>query len=180
MLAGGYVNNFLAEDYKRFRDGRALAGALAGELQSHGEAIPWIKAGLENMEKGLRDGHKLTLPEWPSPPSPLFDENAGKIGLLGPTMSGDVAYVYENLRAFRQSFHQLSKNHETMPVEWSRASITGCLAAITRAETRGAQLILNLKNHAESRYWNLPETGMQLKWAGVGLVAFLIVLKLFA
>jgi hypothetical protein len=28
VLAGGYFNNFFAEDYKRFRDSQALAGAL--------------------------------------------------------------------------------------------------------------------------------------------------------
>jgi len=32
VLVGGYFNNFLAEDYRRFRDGTTLAGALAGEL----------------------------------------------------------------------------------------------------------------------------------------------------
>jgi hypothetical protein len=51
----------------------------------------------------------LKLPEWPIPPSPLFDENASKIGLLGAQTARDVAYVYENLRAFRHNFHMLSK-----------------------------------------------------------------------
>ena len=49
VLAGGYFNNFFAEDYKRFRDSQALAGALAGELQSHAEAVPLIKSGLSAM-----------------------------------------------------------------------------------------------------------------------------------
>jgi hypothetical protein len=35
VLVGGYFNNFLAEDYRRFRDSQALAGALAGEIESH-------------------------------------------------------------------------------------------------------------------------------------------------
>ncbi|KLU20356.1 hypothetical protein EOS_41575 [Caballeronia mineralivorans PML1(12)] len=35
VLAGGYVNNFLAEDFRRFRDSQALAGSFAGELESH-------------------------------------------------------------------------------------------------------------------------------------------------
>ncbi|MBR7924602.1 hypothetical protein QZM26_29645 [Burkholderia multivorans] len=178
VLAGGYSSNFLAEDYRRFRDSRALAGALAGELESHGEAIPWIKAGLEKMEEGVRNGTKLNMPEWPIPASPLFDQNASKIGLLGPELARDVAYVYENIRAFRQNFHVLSKNHQNLPPDWSGATLIGCLAAITRAETRGAQLLVNLRNYAGESYWNRPETKTQLKY-GVGfLAAFLIVLKM--
>ncbi|VWL96926.1 hypothetical protein BLA6992_01405 [Burkholderia lata] len=36
VLAGDYVNNFVAEDYHRFCDGTALVG----ELASHIEAFP--------------------------------------------------------------------------------------------------------------------------------------------
>lgn len=42
VMAGCYLNNFLAEDYRRFRDGQALAGALAGELEAHGEHLSLI------------------------------------------------------------------------------------------------------------------------------------------
>lgn len=98
VLVGSYGSNFLAEDYRRFRDGRSLAGALAGELESHGEPIPRIKAGLESMGNKVLAGEKLELPEWPIPTSPIFEENAAKIGLLGPGLARDVAYVYEHLR----------------------------------------------------------------------------------
>jgi hypothetical protein len=33
-LAVAYINSFLAESYRRFRDGSALAASLAGELGS--------------------------------------------------------------------------------------------------------------------------------------------------
>lgn len=180
VLVGGYGSNFLAEDYRRFRDSRALAGALAGELESHGEAVPTLKDGLERMGNKVLAGEKLDLPEWPIPPSPLFDENASKIGLLGPELARDVAYVYEHLRAFRQNFHQLTKHHTEMPPEWTHATITGCLAILTRMEPRGRQLIVNLKNHADVQYWRLPETQTQFKYGAVGFIAFLILLKLFA
>lgn len=32
VLGGAYISNFAAEDFRRFRDSQALAGALAGEL----------------------------------------------------------------------------------------------------------------------------------------------------
>ncbi|KGX70135.1 hypothetical protein Y026_953 [Burkholderia pseudomallei TSV28] len=180
VLVGGYGSNFLAEDYRRFRDSRALAGALAGELESHGEAVPILKDGLERMGNKVLAGEKLDLPEWPIPPSPLFDENASKIGLLGPELARDVAYVYEHLRAFRQNFHQLTKHHTEMPPEWTHSNIMGCLAILTRMEPRGRQLIVNLKNHADVQYRSLPETQTQLKYGAAGFIAFLILLKLFA
>lgn len=179
VLAGGYANNFLGEDYKRFRDGRALAGALAGELESHAEALPMMKAGLTKMEEEFRNGRALSMPEWPVPASPLFDENAGKIGMLGPELARDVAHVYESLRAFRMNFHQLTKYHAVMPSAWNHATTLGCLATLSRAETRGLTLIANLKEHANSRYTSRAETKVQLQYGAWVGVAFLAILWLF-
>lgn len=57
VMTGGYFNNFLAEDYKRFRDGQALAGALAGELGSHVEAIPFNRAELSGWAPSWQVGN---------------------------------------------------------------------------------------------------------------------------
>jgi len=180
VMAGGYFNNFLAEDYRRFRDGQALAGALAGELESHAEPIKAIKTGLEMMVLQLADGKRLTLPEWPIPSSPLFDENASKIGLLEPQLARDVAYVYENLRAFRQNFHMATKHHHEMPSAWTSATFVGCMAAITRAEARGLPLIDRLKALAEESYWKRPQTRIKLKYGAVAFIVFLLVVKLLS
>ncbi|MFA8389719.1 hypothetical protein ACEPUD_06275 [Burkholderia ubonensis] len=180
VLVGSYGSNFLGEDYRRFRDGRSLAGALAGELESHGEPVPRLKAGLEAMGDKVLAGEKLDLPEWPIPASPVFEENAAKIGLLGPELARDVAYVYEHLRAFRQNFHQLTKHHTDMPAEWTHATISGCLAILSRVEPRGVQLVANLKDYSAAQYWNLPETRTQFKWGAFGLLVFLALVRLIA
>jgi len=99
-MAGGYINNFVAEDCRRFRNGQALAGALAGELESHAESFDFLKCGLEKLILVAAD-KGLDLTEWPIPPTPLLNENAGKIGLLCPQSAKDVAYVYEKIRALR-------------------------------------------------------------------------------
>ncbi|MCY1207766.1 hypothetical protein D9M72_193740 [compost metagenome] len=39
-----WLTQFVAEGYKRHRDGSALAAALAGELSSHGSALGSLKA----------------------------------------------------------------------------------------------------------------------------------------
>lgn len=177
VMVGGFFNNFLAEDYRRFRDGQALAGALAGELESHAEPVPMIKNGLETMLPQSVSEDGLKLPEWPIPSSPLFDQNASKIGLLDAQTARDVAYVYENLRAFRQNLHMLSKHHRDMSKDWGHAMIVGCLAAITRAETRGLPLVDSLKRQAAESYWERPQTRTQLKYGAVTIVAALVVLK---
>ncbi|MFL9939986.1 hypothetical protein [Paraburkholderia graminis] len=177
VLAGGFFNNFLAEDYRRFRDGQALAGALAGELESHAEPMPIIKDSLEKMHLALLSGERLDTPEWPIPASPLFDQNASKIGLLGHEAAKEVAYVYENLRAFRQNFNVLTKHHSNMPTEWSSAIVLGCLAAISRAEHRGLLLIETLKLQANESYWELPSSRRQLKYGAAAIIVFLAALK---
>jgi hypothetical protein len=179
VMAGGYFNNFLAEDYRRFRDGQALAGALAGELESHAAPIPRIKASLETMEEQTRNGQNLDLPEWPMPPSPIFDQNAAKIGLLGAETAKEVAYVYEHLRAYRLNFHMLTKHSLAMGHQWSNATIVGCLAIISRSESRTVQLALALKNQAEESYWRRPQTQTQLKYGAAIVAVFLLALKIF-
>lgn len=178
VMAGGYFNNFIGEDYRRFLDGKALAGALAGELESHTAPLPRIKDGLEKMEEKTRNGEKLDLPEWSIPPSPIFDQNAEKIGLLGAETAKEIAYVYEHLRAFRQSFHMLSKHNSDMPSEWNNATIIGCLAIISRAENRAAQLIVALNNRANEEYLQRSQTRKQLLWGG-GIAAVFLLKLLF-
>ncbi|MFP3656172.1 hypothetical protein SB777_35270, partial [Burkholderia sp. SIMBA_052] len=90
-----------------------------------------LKHGLEKMAEKATSEEGLTLPEIAMPTSPLFEQNASKIGLLGSENATDVAYVYENLRAFRLNFHMLSKVNSEMTKEWNAATINGCLAALT-------------------------------------------------
>ncbi|KVW35340.1 hypothetical protein [Burkholderia ubonensis] len=179
VLIGGYFNNFLAEDYKRFRDSQALAGALAGELESHAEAIPLIKLGLNGMLSTAASGADLNLPEWPVPASPVFDENAAKIGQLGPGLANGSAYVYENIRAFRNAFHLLSKNHGAMPVDWKVAIITNCINTIERAEKRGGPLIQHLKEHAAASYWKRPATIKQCVFVALFFATFMFGASLY-
>ncbi|BCG02623.1 hypothetical protein PPGU19_071910 (plasmid) [Paraburkholderia sp. PGU19] len=115
VLAGGYFNNFFAEDYKRFRDSQALAGALAGELKSHGEAIPLLKNMLTLLHGRAKTGGELSLREMPAPGSPIFEANAESIGKLGPELANGVAYVYEQIRAFRVVMSMLARQSKRLP-----------------------------------------------------------------
>ncbi|MFP3554029.1 hypothetical protein SB861_25470 [Paraburkholderia sp. SIMBA_049] len=179
VLAGGYFNNFFAEDYKRFRDSQALAGALAGELQSHGEAIPLLKNMLSALHGRAKTGAELSLREMPEPGSPVFEANAEGIGKLGPGLANGVAYVYEQIRAFRVVMSMLARHHKEETPEWRTALIESGYDRIRSAEEKGAPLIEKLMTHAAESYWRRSDTRKQLGYGVVGLLAFLIVLKIF-
>ena len=173
VLAGGYFNNFLGDDYKRFRDSQALAGALAGELESHAQAVPTLKKSLAILRDMAGKGISFQMPESEDPPSPIFDKNIGSIGSLGPDMARGVAFVYENIRAFRAGMLQLSKVNEHMTHEWKYRMLVGCLERINAAESAGLPLVEQLKAHAKMSYWSLRGTRKQYSIA-VGLVFSLV------
>ncbi|MBB4515830.1 hypothetical protein [Paraburkholderia fungorum] len=166
VMAGGYFNNFLAEDYKRFRDSQALAGALAGELKSHASAIPLLKNILAALHARAKTGAELSMRETPEPPSPLFEANVEKIGLLGPELANGVAFVYEQIRAFRICMQLLAKHSNEESADWRATLIENAYERIKCAEERGVPLIENLKRHAAKSYWMRPST---LKQCAVGL-----------
>jgi hypothetical protein len=154
VLAGGYVNNFLGEDFRRFRDGQALAGALAGELNSHATAIPLLQYSLREMVDALRSpGGKVTLGEFDPPNSPVFDAGVAKLGVLGPVLAQEVAFVYEQIRAFRITFQRVSKQHTDMHNNQTAASLEFCLMLINTAHERGSKLIIDLQSYAKEGYW---------------------------
>jgi hypothetical protein len=179
VLAGGYFNNSFAEDYKRFRDSQALAGALAGELKSHGEAIPLLKNMLTVLHERAKSGAELSLREMPEPGSPVFEANAEGIGKVGPELANGVAYVYEQIRAFRVVMSMLARHHKEETPEWRTALIESGCDRIRSAEEKGALLIEKLTTHAAESYWQRSSTWKQLLYGVVGLLAFLIVLKTF-
>jgi|SRR5450830_168759 len=178
VLAGSYLNNFVAEDFRRFRDSQALAGALAGELESHASAIPLVRQRLADMDSHVKRGDKLNLQEWPQPSSPVFDANVGKIGLMPPTLAGEVAYVYEQIRAFRFAFHQLSKYSKDTDQNWVLAMINNCNDRITCAHDKGIPLVEKLKRHASGSYWRdhvgwkICSSVLATLFVGIGIVAY--------
>ena len=154
VLAGGYVNNFLGEDFRRFRDGQALAGALAGELNSHATAIPLLQRFIPEIVSALRTpGGKVSLGEFDAPNSPVFDAGVAKLGVLGPALAQEVTFVYEQIRAFRTTFERVSKQQTAMPNEQLAVSLEFCLMLINTAYERGSKLIIDLQSYAKDGYW---------------------------
>jgi hypothetical protein len=152
VLAGGYVNNFLAEDFRRFRDSQALAGAFAGELESHGTALPYLRPSLDSMLALVREDKPLALHEIPTPTSPVFEANVQRVGLLGPDIARELVAVYEQITGFRAGFVMLSKHHKEMNKEWREAMVIQCITRIDTATARGVGLLAQLNERARADY----------------------------
>lgn len=169
VLGGAYINNFAAEDFRRFRDSQALAGALAGELASIRVSFPDLLTALNNMRAQVQAREPLDLQEFPQASSPIFEANAGKIGLLSAVLAREVAFVYERVQAFRVLFHHLSKHHKDMKDEQRIALVQSCIQLVDGGKEKIEALVDSLDDHTH-KAWNPPKLARLGIWVVIGVV----------
>ncbi len=167
VLAGGYVNNFLAEDYRRFRDSTALAGALAGELGSHMQAFPLLRTMLTSLKTAVEQGERPALRHFDPPNDPIYESNVGKLGLLGGKLAEDVAFAYQQIRAFRLNFVLVLSQHEQMKDAEILARLNSCLDTINRGDARAVVLLADLKALASHQYLETRTRRLRSLIAGI-------------
>ncbi|WP_395317012.1 hypothetical protein [Variovorax sp. UC74_104] len=150
----GYATQFVAEDYRRFRNGSALAAGLAGELGSYAGAAPELRNGLvmivAMIKNGQRDLEALRPVE--RPVDLYFEEVVGDLGLLGASLVEDVVLVYSNLRAFRMALEIIATGHKEMKDQEVIYRCQKCLEALDRASERGTTLVESLRARAAERF----------------------------
>lgn len=150
----GYATQFIAEDYRRFRNGSALAAGLAGELSSYGGAAPELRNGLlgiiKMIETGQRDLDGLRPIE--RQVDMYFEEVVGDLGLLGTSLVEGVVLVYTNLRAFRMALNMIATGHRDMKDHEVLRRCHKCIEALDRASERGSTLVDALKARASARF----------------------------
>ncbi|WP_226500329.1 hypothetical protein [Pseudomonas sp. MWU16-30322] len=155
----GFFGHFFVEDYRRFRDSKAIAAALAGELGSIMSSLSNLQISLEGMSALLARNallektEPLELHEMPNQPSPIFEANAEKIGLLGTKLARGVAYTYDQIRTFRTLFQLISKHHTERSTQWSLDLVNACRKLIDEDnQSKAAVLVEDLDNHSEASY----------------------------
>jgi len=156
-LAVAYVNSFVAESYRRFRDGSALAASLAGELAAYEAAWPVIAQMLDHM---LASTNAQTRPAthlrpFDRPKDLVYETAVGKLGLLGALTAENVVFVYSNIAAFRVAMEVIARDEKEMSNEELRARCLACKAALDRAVTRGSDLLRTLRDRAAQPF--VPE-----------------------
>jgi hypothetical protein len=153
VLIGGYTNNFAAEDYRRFRDGNTISGAIAGELSSHLSALPRLHTSLSYTLENLGLGHDLTIREVQLPSDPVFEKCIEKLGALGAKNAEEVVFIYQQIRAFRTSFTGIMKYHKEMTPDELKVWIEGAIETIDRSHLRGVELVNTLRAYANRSYF---------------------------
>jgi hypothetical protein len=158
-LIVAYASNFLAEQYRRHLDSVSWASALAGELESHASAFPVLKDGFRGMLQLIVEKKPLPLYNIPTPTDPIFDSAPAKVGSFGPEMSGELAYAYEQLRAFRIGMSVLADNHTSMDDAQRTKRVTYLLSVIENNEVRMSALIQALYAYSGVKFVNTPAMG---------------------
>ena len=105
-LAVAFVNTFVSESYKRFRDGSTLAASLAGELAAYEDAWP-ARSDMLKSVASVAAFDKPNLQELrpiERPRDLVYEKSVEKLGLLGARTAEGVVYVYSNINAFRIAF----------------------------------------------------------------------------
>lgn len=168
-LVAGFLSSFLSEHHRRFRDKQALAGALAGELGSYREGWPMFEKTFPVLVDMAKSGKRVVVPKIDKPTDRVFDSCVAQIGMLGPELAEDLAYVYNNLNAFRAVFFSIT-NQEATPQQ-QHAMLDSAWDCLNRAQNRGKDLPERLKIYAKRRYalQTLP-----LLFSGLIVVSLLI------
>ena len=161
-LLGAYLTNFLADAYKRFYEGSSIAAGLAGELSSYIEPVGMLRQALprfiDMIDNNIRS--QMTLRAFDMPKDPFFDSIVGKLGLLGPELVEEVAYVYGAIRGFRAGMHVMGRDHAAMSDAELRGRLEVTLMFLNRATERGEKLLPALKLRARKNFlrgWDVDD-----------------------
>jgi hypothetical protein len=159
-VAVGIIANFLAEDYRRWRDGAALSAAIAGELASYQPAEPILRGMFSTWahKVGCGEREDLTFRQFDKPTDLVFDSMVAKIGLLEPELIEDIVYVYGNLRGMRTAMMMVINEHSTMDDDEFMRRAHACIDALSRSTERGTPLVAALKTRARTSWRPWPVT----------------------
>jgi hypothetical protein len=153
-LVVAFINTFVSESYKRFRDGTTVAASLAGELAAYEEAWPLISDFLSSIVSAteLEKPSLEALRPIERPKDVVYEKSIDKLGLLGAQTAEGVVYVYSNINAFRISFEIISRDHASMSKDELKSRCVACKAALDRATTRGEVLLGALRARASAKF----------------------------
>ncbi|MEJ8859922.1 hypothetical protein WKW79_35610 [Variovorax robiniae] len=146
-VALAYATQFVADDFRRFREGSVLAAGLAGELSSYKFAVPILREMVGSWIAAIDGGRRTDLRFHPfdKPVDHVFPQAVSKLGLLGSSLVEEVVFVYGNLGAFRVAMEIISKKNADMGDSELRQRCLGCLQALERAAGGGEALVPKLQ-----------------------------------
>lgn len=144
-----FINTFAIENYRRFQSRKALAGALAGELSSYSDAFELLEKNIRILIEKAKTVGLIEFNAFDKPSDKVFESCVKDIGLLGSRLAEDVAYVYNNLNAFRIAFDSASKSDD---VNYQELSLRYALGSLERIKNKD----LPTRLHEEASKSYLP------------------------
>jgi hypothetical protein len=106
---GAIATGWFGEFYKRYRDTKAAAYALSGELATYldnmdDDAI----ADFERVAVAARAGIAVTLPDM-EVTDYVYDKNIGNLGLLGGDIPKRLVTAYVRIKGARQAYRWIAR-----------------------------------------------------------------------
>lgn len=153
-LLGIYLTQFLAENYRRFKDGSAIAAGLLGELRSYKADHEDLEVGINQWISAARTHGKDVLPmrQMPKHSDPFFDSCVSKIGLIGGDLVTDTIFVYYRVRAAKDMLAIVSENFDELGEAEFILYCESILDIIDEAATVGTPLLSRLEARAKASF----------------------------
>ena len=151
-IVAAFTGSLVTEHHRRFREAQGIASAIAGELTGYQEASDILLQNFAQMKGLVESGKKLPFKPFDPPQDVLYGALAEKIGLLGPVLARDVAYVYQRLYGFRMGFMILTRDHASMTSSDVLVNLAMCEESMKAAQLRGKPLIDALTAFANEDY----------------------------
>lgn len=146
------IANFIAEDFRRFRDGSALASAIAGELLSYGTAIRDLTQSITLLAEQAEAGATIRVADIEMPRDLIYESAVPKIGLLGVELPENVALAYGRIRAFRTLYMVIAGEKVKTDTAGLGRLYRQLLVKLGEAETEGRQTVALLHARANESF----------------------------
>ncbi|WP_157651625.1 hypothetical protein [Burkholderia ubonensis] len=146
------IANFIAEDFRRFRDGSALASALAGELRAYGAAIADLTKSITQLAELAEAGTMRRVADIELPNDPIYESSVPKIGLLGVDLPERVALAYGRIRAFRTLYKVIAGDKVKTDASGLARLYRQLLVKLVEAEQEGRHTVELLHARADESF----------------------------
>ncbi|WP_157422099.1 hypothetical protein [Acidovorax sp. Root219] len=153
-VLGVYLTQFVAENFRRFKDGSALAAALLGELRAYRQGFDAVRDAAKDWEQAslAKQKDSLGFRSIELTGMPVWEAAVGKVGLLGVGLVEDTVHVYSRLNGISISVDILHRHFKDMPdVEFQlRCRLTA--ESLEEVMARADLLMPKLQARAEARF----------------------------
>lgn len=135
------IANFVAEDFRRFRDSSALGSAIAGELLSYRVATQDLTQSITLLAEQAEAGNTIRVAEIKMPRDLVYESAVTKISLLGAEIPESVALAYGRIRAFRTLYMIIAGDKVRIDAATFGRLYRQLLLKLAEAETEGLRTV---------------------------------------